>query len=69
MHLATPREVGPDQEAAAVRRFDCRAYQTCLDFAARSRWASWSCDSCSAFSATPRDEPSLRRGCPLSFEG
>jgi hypothetical protein len=66
---ANPRSVSSGDENSAMRRFDCQMYSECLNSAAKARWASWSCDACHAFLATPKIEPKLRRGSSLAFEG
>lgn len=33
------------------RRSECPHYSECLDLAAKEKWRSWKCDSCSAFQA------------------
>lgn len=39
------RTLGED-DAARSRRFDCRRYDSCLDFAAANDWNGFSCDEC-----------------------
>lgn len=39
------------EEAARVRRLDCRTYGSCLLTAWRSGWPGFSCRGCSAYSA------------------
>lgn len=45
------RQVFDPEEAARVRRLDCRHYSACLSVACRQRWEGFSCRSCPAYLA------------------
>jgi len=56
-HQATPSRmnyVDPDLAVGNTKRwFDCPNYDECLNIAARSRWAGWTCIRCKVFKTLP----------------
>lgn len=47
------------EEAAQIRRLNCRHYDTCLDFAIGQDWRGFGCSSCTAHEPLNRQELQL----------
>lgn len=47
--------VSPEQ-AASIRRLDCRSYNSCLTDAAEAGWSGFSCRMCKAYEPLSSDD-------------